>query len=98
MSKYDVGGMVDEDKLALVHAKEAVLTPEQAKMFREDLLGHSQKSIINQLKAVTDFWQQVDNDLRMTTASAVGSMPGTNGSNYRSNGYNVWIENAAVNM
>ena len=98
---YDTGGIVDEDKFALVHAKEAVLTPEQTKMFREDLLGQSSNSALRQLQALRDEWSQQVHNVE-NTLSAFSSLyhQDENGLSYnpQSSGFSVWIENAAVNM
>ena len=49
ISSYDRGGIVDEDKLALVHAKESVLTANQTKILREDILSNKPTSLMNLL-------------------------------------------------
>ena len=41
--------MVDYDQLALVHAKEAVLTPRQTSILRNDILGNNRHSLMNLL-------------------------------------------------
>jgi hypothetical protein len=46
---YDFGGMIDEDQLALVHAKESVLTPKQTSILRNDILGSKPNSLMNLL-------------------------------------------------
>ena len=45
----DAGGMIDETQMALVHAKEAVLTPEQTSILRNDILGSNKNSLMNLL-------------------------------------------------
>ena len=46
---YDIGGMVDTTGLALLHAKEGVLTPEQTDVLRNEILGGQKDSLMNLL-------------------------------------------------
>ena len=46
---YDIGGMVDKTGLAMVHAKEGVLTPEQVDQLRQLTLTSSRDSLAYQL-------------------------------------------------
>jgi len=46
---YDIGGIVPQDDMAFLHAKEAVLTPEQTRILRNDLLGSNPNSLASLL-------------------------------------------------
>ena len=46
---YDEGGVVNSDQYALVHAKESVLTPEQTRILRNEILGSNRNSLMNLL-------------------------------------------------
>ena len=46
---YDNGGIITEDQMALVHANESVLTPEQTAILRNDILGSKPNSLMNLL-------------------------------------------------
>ena len=76
------GGMVDETGMELVHAKEAVLTAEQASILRNDILGSNKNSLMNLL---LDF-----------RAAYTGLDGGTYSSINDNN--SVVIENASVQM
>ena len=49
INTYDIGGMVDTTGLALLHAKEGVLTPEQTDVLRNEILGGQKDSLMNLL-------------------------------------------------
>lgn len=50
LKAYDVGGMVDSTGMALLHAREAVLTSKQADVLRNDILGKDKNSLVNLLQ------------------------------------------------
>ena len=50
LTAYDVGGMVDSTGMALLHAREAVLTSKQADVLRNDILGKDKNSLVNLLQ------------------------------------------------
>ena len=78
----EFGGMVDETGMELVHAKEAVLTPEQAHILRNDILGSNKNSLMSLLLDFRSAYQGLDSN----TYSSI------NDSN------SLVIENASVNM
>ena len=80
--EYDVGGMVQEDGQAYLHAKESVLTPAQTKILRNDILGSNQNSLMSLL---LDF------------RSAYSGLDGATYSSMNNND-SLIIENATVNM
>jgi len=61
LKTYDYGGMVEEDDLAFIHANEAVLTPEQTKLLRNDLLGRNSNSLMSLLLDFRDAYSSISN-------------------------------------
>ena len=58
---YDTGGMVDNDQLALVHAKEGVLTAEQTSTLRNEILGNRNDSLLSLLTDFREAWSETKN-------------------------------------
>jgi len=56
LTRYDHGGMVEEDGPAFLHADEGVLNPVQTKMLREDILGRKSNSLANILSDLQATW------------------------------------------
>jgi hypothetical protein len=56
---FDEGGMIDETGVALVHAKEGVLTEEQTRILRRDILGHGANSLVNMLLDFKDAYNGI---------------------------------------
>lgn len=54
LPSYDVGGMVEKTGIALVHAKEGVLPPEQVEQLRKLTLANSRDSLSYQLTQLSD--------------------------------------------
>jgi len=80
--KYDIGGMVENTGEAFLHAKEAVLTPEQAKILRNDLLGSNSNSLASLLLDFRDAYNNLQTGDKITNTTTGGLI----------------IENATVNM
>lgn len=80
---YEIGGMVPKDEVALLHAKESVLTPEQTSILRNDILSNKPTSLLSLL---TDF------------RDAYNSIPNASDYNSITNNDGVTIEQAIVEM
>ena len=80
---YDIGGMVDKTGLALVHAREGVLTPEQVDMLRQLTIAEGTRSINHQFDALKQ--QLLDLAEPLTTISETTNNP-------------IIINNATVEM
>ena len=83
ISKFDEGGMIDEDQFAFVHAKESVLTPEQTSILRNDILSNKPTSLLSLLTDFRDAYTNISGE------SAYNTVNNSNG---------VTIEQAVVEM
>ena len=83
ISKFDEGGMIDEDQFAFVHAKESVLTPEQTSILRNDILSSKSTSLLSLLTDFRDAYTNISGE------SAYSTVNNSNG---------VTIEQAVVEM
>lgn len=81
--KYAKGGMVEDDSIAFVHARESVLTPEQTSILRNAILGNKPTSLMNLLLSFRDAFSGT------ATQSDYNSID---------RGAAMTIENATVNM
>ena len=55
----DTGAMIDKDQVALVHAKEGVLTPEQTSILRNKILSNKPTSLLSLLTTFTDAYNHL---------------------------------------
>mgnify|MGYP002525881703 CR=1 FL=1 len=66
---YDYGGMVEEDDFAFIHANEAVLTPEQTRILRNDILGKNSNSLMNLLLDFRHAYSNIPDTITTNTNS-----------------------------
>lgn len=69
LSVYDRGGIVDNDQIALVHAKESVLTPQQTSILRNDILGNQPNSLMNLLLDFKNAYGNIPNSANITNTT-----------------------------
>ena len=79
----DFGGMVERDGFEFVHAKEAVLTPRQTAILREQILSNKPTSLLSLLTDFRDAYNGISNASNYTTSN---------------NNNSVVIEQATVEM
>ena len=80
---YDIGGMVDETGIAMLHAKEGVITPEQVDMLRKLTITSGKQSLAYQMAELNEVYSNLVAPLTHLADNS------TNG---------LVIENATVNM
>jgi len=80
---YDIGGMVEKTGIAMVHAKEGVITPEQVDMLRKLTITSGKQSLAYQMAELNEVYSNL-------------AAPLTHLADNSTNG--LVIENATVNM